>query len=713
MFLLPSPINGRCSCGHADFSDIGKHPRTEHGLKDAATDPKTISGWWERWPDANVGIVTGIASGLVAVDVDPRHSGDVTWAELLDIHGAPDTLTTMTGSGGEHWIFDAQAQELRNSTRKIGEGIDTRAEGGYIVAPPSLHLSGQRYEWSSKVKPSPIPEWLRELWPIQNGSKSSPADTAPPGAITEGSRNDYLARLAGAARRRGASEEGIQCLLQAENSVRCDPLLDATEVENIALSISRYEAPKLSLNGHPPDTPPLDHSGWDVVAERPIIEGKTVHFRAQDIRKERTGVHAKIEALFNGIPLGWDVFNIDRLRDRHDLARKCHARLNKIWENGIDQEVFGSYLDEFCRDLWVARLKELSATRLVGNPDIPVDMVLWHYIIGGGGTIIFAPPGRGKSLIGLLMATSVDAGVSDIWDVPVPRKVLFVNLERSAASIQRRLGLVNIALGLEPDRSLLVLNARGKSLSDIWYVVESAIREHGVEVLFLDSISRSGQGSLLDDRAVNHTIDSLNNLCPTWLAIGHTPRGDEAHLFGSLHFEAGADLIVRLATEYSDNRLGIGLKVDKSNDTPKPPIQQLALEFDQFGLSGVRAAQRGEVQELTTSSQSQSQQLIDIVLEEGKTTLANAHKFTGIPKATLSRLFNQSDKFVRFGRARMWSSGLKHGTANRSKPFQYEMSFQLFQGQYGVVSENRSKHRSIDMNGLERPTPLITVPKTV
>jgi hypothetical protein len=120
VFPLHSPMDGRCSCGNGNCPSPGKHPRTPNGVKDATIDPGIIAARWEKWPDANIGLATGIASGLVVIDVDPRHSGDVTWAELLDIHGALDTLTTITGSGGEHWIFDAQAQKLRNSSATIG-----------------------------------------------------------------------------------------------------------------------------------------------------------------------------------------------------------------------------------------------------------------------------------------------------------------------------------------------------------------------------------------------------------------------------------------------------------------------------------------------------------------------------------------------------------------------------------------------------------------
>ena len=75
-----------CSC-RGECSSVAKHPRTEHGLKDATTDKETIRRWWQEWPDANVGVVAGAASGLVVLDVDPRHGGDESLRELEEQHG--------------------------------------------------------------------------------------------------------------------------------------------------------------------------------------------------------------------------------------------------------------------------------------------------------------------------------------------------------------------------------------------------------------------------------------------------------------------------------------------------------------------------------------------------------------------------------------------------------------------------------------------------
>src|SRR5215469_4668893 len=73
---------GLCSCGDTHCKSPGKHPLTEHGCKDATQVAAQIRAWWRRWPNANVAIATGSRSGIVVVDVDPRHGGDQAFADL-------------------------------------------------------------------------------------------------------------------------------------------------------------------------------------------------------------------------------------------------------------------------------------------------------------------------------------------------------------------------------------------------------------------------------------------------------------------------------------------------------------------------------------------------------------------------------------------------------------------------------------------------------
>ncbi len=128
-----------------------KRPITEHGLYDATTDPATIRRWWAAWPDANIGIACG-ASGLVVVDVDAKNGapGLDTWQGLLpQIGGQIDTPTVQTPTGGLHFYYAAPpGVDLSQGNGKLGPGVDVKGNGGYVVAPPSIHPdTGTAYQW--------------------------------------------------------------------------------------------------------------------------------------------------------------------------------------------------------------------------------------------------------------------------------------------------------------------------------------------------------------------------------------------------------------------------------------------------------------------------------------------------------------------------------------------------------------------------------------
>lgn len=159
VFPLHNMDGERCSCGHSNCHNQGKHPRTERGFKDAATDAETIRAWWSKWPNANIGIATGPESGIVVIDVDPRHGGDDSWDNLLQQHSVPDTLMVGTGGGGHHAYFRWPDGDWRITigSNSIAPGIDHRGDGGYVVAPPSDHESGRSYFWDV-VEGDDLPE---------------------------------------------------------------------------------------------------------------------------------------------------------------------------------------------------------------------------------------------------------------------------------------------------------------------------------------------------------------------------------------------------------------------------------------------------------------------------------------------------------------------------------------------------------------------------
>lgn len=243
--------DGRCDCRKADCPSPAKHPRTFHGLKDATADLAQIARWWAQWPAANIGVRTGAASGLAVMDIDPRHEGQETWLALMAerdfAHSGP---MCQTGSGGMHLYFayPDDGRGVPNSAGQLGQGLDVRGDGGYVVVPPSVHKAGTSYYWVEGHAPwdreaDAVPDWLLELMrqrPERPAGEGGGADARGP--IPAGRRRTDLLSLGGKMRHWGMGEAAIFNALAAENAERCVPPLDVREVAGLAKDIAqRYE----------------------------------------------------------------------------------------------------------------------------------------------------------------------------------------------------------------------------------------------------------------------------------------------------------------------------------------------------------------------------------------------------------------------------------------------------------------------------------------
>jgi uncharacterized protein YdaU (DUF1376 family) len=253
--VLPvfEPKEGGCSCGKEGCS-IGKHPRNHNGVKGATKDANQIRQWFQRWPNANIGVATGARSGFIVLDIDDKDGGcgSVTLAALESEYGQlPPTLTAHTGNG-RHMLFAHPGDVISNSAGRVGPGLDVRAEDGYIVVEPSLHANGNLYKWVDADLPlADIPDWLLEKMAATNevaaraevcGETNEEEDI-----IEEGRRNDELFRLGCALRGiKGMEFEEISNSLLESNASRCKPPLPYDEVITIATSVCGYPASKRS-----------------------------------------------------------------------------------------------------------------------------------------------------------------------------------------------------------------------------------------------------------------------------------------------------------------------------------------------------------------------------------------------------------------------------------------------------------------------------------
>lgn len=209
----------------------GKKPATQHGCLDATTNEDQIQAWWTENPDLNVAVAT---DGLLVLDIDPLGK---QWLNTVDTSELMRATMTSTPRGGVHFWFRAE-REYRNTAGELAQGVDTRANGGYVLVPPSI-VDGKPYRWVidlERVLP-PIPMWLDERL---SGNRPKLRESVGE-AIPEGNRNHAMIRFAGLFRRGGMTEPEIFNALSAVNASRCKPPLREKELASIAHSAARFE----------------------------------------------------------------------------------------------------------------------------------------------------------------------------------------------------------------------------------------------------------------------------------------------------------------------------------------------------------------------------------------------------------------------------------------------------------------------------------------
>lgn len=195
--------------------------------------------------DANIAIVTGLVSGLVVLDLDPRHGANASVEQMEREHGAlAKTVEARTGGGGRHLYFAHPGRITRNRVA-VAPGVDLRGDGGYVVAPPSVHATGDPYRWECSpdvCRLAPVPEWV-----LRASADDRPPRGHPPSnwrrllreGVEEGERNNTLASLAGHLLWHGVDPEVTAELLLSWNRTRCRPPLAPEEVLRTVASIAR------------------------------------------------------------------------------------------------------------------------------------------------------------------------------------------------------------------------------------------------------------------------------------------------------------------------------------------------------------------------------------------------------------------------------------------------------------------------------------------
>lgn len=343
---------------------------------------------------------------------------------------------------------------------------------------------------------------------------------------------------------------------------------------------------------------------------------------AQNLRPEKTGIHARLSIALNATELAFTVCNIERSDERTRIVNEAYKFLGSTPEEAsmtIDKGSLKFKLNQFCKEAWDAWLSVQSPVDVEGTDTSAVSYVLKPHVLTGGGTIMFGKPGRGKSFTAMMMALAVNYGTNHYWDTD-KGKALFINLERPDRTIPPRINAVGKSLGLN-STSLAVYPGRSKRFVDIRDILERYILKEDIKFVVLDSISRTGAGDMKEDKVATATIDMLNLLGVSWVAIAHTPKYDDRIYYGSSQYEAGADVMLRHSAKIVDDEgsIVVLLEVTKANDMPIPRPMGLHYSFDNIGLSAIRTATKTETAPLVDDS-NLYQSIKEYLMESGGNT---------------------------------------------------------------------------------------------
>lgn len=303
--------NGRCSCGKADCSSPGKHPRTHNGVNGASSDLDRIRVWASDFPDANWALATGAPSGVAVIDIDAKSGKNGYESFDSFIREArvalPPTFVTHTGGGGRHWYFDTIGRKVRSRVNWL-PGVDVRGDKGYVLLPGSNHTSGGDYYIEADHRLAALDDRvLHSIQTSQSGPSFSWSGGSPlTSGVSEGERDDYLFRLACSLRRRlGDDREAVTVLVQIAAQNCAPPFPESEALAKVESAFAQDHSDVIDVDRVPfaaPDGELYDFlAGLDAdmveAVERAVKQAKVRAFASRVLREERVAKYGEAAAL--------------------------------------------------------------------------------------------------------------------------------------------------------------------------------------------------------------------------------------------------------------------------------------------------------------------------------------------------------------------------------------------------------------------------------
>lgn len=495
-----------------------------------------VTEWWSKWPDANVGIITGKISGLTVVDVEAGG----------DISRFPATTTIQTGGGGWHLYY---AYHPISNKARIFPLTDIRGDSGYVVAPPSVHSSGEEYKILNKMAAVPFPTELFEETVRSSGSFNKELTRLLNETIPEGERNNTATSICGKLLLRFKSHEWetqAWPLFQSWNATHNTPPLKDQELLTIFRSISQAET-KRQLSGASVGEPILLEQDERFVINVPVSDGFAV-FEFEDVEYGARNIECVVRCSIEMPDTAPRKF-VQRINILSSSAKESFARqLKEAFPLGKVKAGWPLIFSQACELLGKALEKQSEEEFYNENAEVNTQYLIKPLVEEGVHNIIFGVGGSGKTYLSLGMAVSL-ALDKPFLEIQPEKQVntLFVDYENNSDIWSSRITKILKGMGVDDisaiKKSLFYFRTKGAPIYDIKYQLARVIKRRSIGLIIIDSAALACGGEPENADTANHLLNSLSWLKTTTLLIAHeTKNSDNKNKtpFGSIFWFNGA-----------------------------------------------------------------------------------------------------------------------------------------------------------------------------
>lgn len=490
-----------------------------------AADEEVVE-WWKKWPDANVGVITGIISGISVIDVD----GKIGLASIGNQPVKPPSTRVIKTPHGWHLYY--KYRDDWHTGAGFLPGIDVRNDGGYVVAPPS-QIEGVEYK---VFRANEIAEITLPLAALQAHSRNgtAPSATEPEqgrptwvrDAISKGAaqhvRNDTATRLIGYFHSLGTPRDVIEVILSGFAS-KCDPPMDARELEATIESVTRYQTKVRAARVAEP--PEFRDEGDSLVYS---WAQHAVSIRLSNLDSDKEGVHSQIviEAGPPGIPpiiYGPANFNLVSTPARNSLVQYMGKRYELDWA-GILESVARLAVLELREGEPVVDLRDYQKSE--------TKWLLPPFVLDDQATFLFADGGSGKSLFALALLLTIQLDTPAlIGKLPsYPVKGLYLDWESTAQEHAERYQLLLRGAGIDPTTVSVLYRRCDTPLVDQVGQLQRVITTENIGFVVIDSVVAACSGEAEQSDTARQFFAALRKLRVPSVCVSHTTKqNDTSH----------------------------------------------------------------------------------------------------------------------------------------------------------------------------------------